>query len=69
MCSSETLVSTCTRERASTFVASRRPPRPASTTAQATPAAAKATNAAAVSASNWVTPAPTASRTRSTAAS
>ena len=48
MCSSETFVSTCTRERASTLVASSRPPRPASTTAHATPAAANATNAAAV---------------------
>ena len=54
---------------ASTFVASSRPPRPASTTAHATPAAAKAANAAPVSASNWVTSTPTASRTRSTAAS
>ena len=63
------LVSTTTRERASTLVASSRPPRPASTTAHATPAVANATRAAAVSASNWVTSAPTASRTRSTAAS
>ena len=38
-----------------TLVASRRPPSPASMTAYCTRAAAKATNAAAVSSSNWVT--------------
>ncbi len=69
MCSSEMLVSTWTRDRGSTFVASSRPPRPASTTPHSTPAASNAQNAAAVSASNCVTRVPAASRTRSTASS
>ena len=43
------------------LVASRRPPRPASTTARSTPAAARATNAAAVATSNWVTASPSSS--------
>jgi len=53
VCSSPTLVSRTTRERR-TFVASWRPPSPASTTATSTPASAKAVSAAAVIDSNWV---------------
>jgi hypothetical protein len=53
MWSSATLVRTTTRVWR-TFVASCRPPSPASTTPTSTPASAKATRAAAVSTSNWV---------------
>ena len=52
--SSATFVSTST-SAVSTFVASSRPPRPASTTATSTPSSASARNAAAVRASNCVT--------------
>ena len=54
VCSRPTLVSTCTFEGI-TLVASKRPPRPASITATSTPRRASSENAAAVSASNWVT--------------
>ena len=54
MCSSETFVSTTTRVASSTFVASCRPPSPASTAAASTSAARNATKAAAVSTSNCV---------------
>ena len=64
VCSSPIEVSTVTRE-GRTLVASSRPPSPASITPASTPAAARATNAAAVSASNWVTESP-GSRLRST---
>ena len=64
VCSSPTDVSTVTRD-GSTLVASSRPPSPASITPTSTRAAARATNAAAVSASNWVTDSP-GSRLRST---
>ena len=57
VCSRPTLVSTATGA-ASTFVASWRPPRPASTTATSTPRSASSENAAAVSSSNWVTRSP-----------
>jgi hypothetical protein len=53
VCSSPTFVSRTTRVR-STFVASYRPPSPASTTATSTPASAKEARAAAVTISNWV---------------
>ena len=55
MWSSATLVSTTTLVRR-TFVASCRPPSPASTTATSTSASANASRAAAVRASNWVAP-------------
>ena len=54
VCSSETFVSTTTRVASRTFVASWRPPRPASIAAASTPAVRKATSAAAVSDSNCV---------------
>ena len=44
-----------------TFVASSRPPRPASTTATSTPASANATNETAIAASNWVIRSPASS--------
>jgi hypothetical protein len=63
------LVSTTTGAR-STFVASRRPPRPASITAASTSAAANSASAAAVSASNCVAPSRSAAgRTRAIARS
>ncbi len=69
VCSRPTFVSRTTRA-STTFVASWRPPSPASTTAASTPCAAKSANAAAVSVSNCVAPTASASaRTRSTAAS
>ena len=53
-----------------TFVASSRPPSPASTTATSTPASANAASAAAVTISNCVAPSRSAAaRTRATAAS
>ncbi len=45
----------------STLVASRRPPSPASITPNSTPAAASATKATAVAASNWVIDSPSSS--------
>ena len=69
VCSSPTFVSTTTGARR-TFVASSRPPSPASTTATSTPAPRTRTSAAAVSASNWVAPRRSAAgRTRATARS
>ena len=53
VCSSPTFVSRTTRVRR-TFVASYRPPSPASTTATSTAASANACSAAAVTISNWV---------------
>ena len=55
VCSSPTFVSRTTRER-TTFVASCRPPSPASTTATSTRASANASKAAAVIVSNCVAP-------------
>src|SRR5829696_3209283 len=57
VCSRPTLVSTATGA-ARTFVASWRPPSPASTTATSTPRSASSENAAAVSSSNCVTRSP-----------
>ena len=57
VCSRPTFVSTTTGARR-TFVASSRPPSPASTTATSTSAASNSASAAAVSASNWVAPQP-----------
>ena len=69
VCSRSTFVRTTTGARR-TFVASRRPPSPASTTATSTPAAANSASAAAVSTSNCVAPsASAAGRTRASAAS
>ena len=69
VCSSDTFVRSTTRERR-TFVASCRPPRPASTTAASTAASAKAASAAAVIVSNCVAPVRSASaRTRASATS
>jgi hypothetical protein len=69
VCSRPTLVSRTTCERR-TFVASRRPPRPASTTATSISRAANSANAAAIRVSNCVASCDSASgRTRSIAAS
>ena len=57
VCSNPTLVSTTTGAPR-TFVASQRPPRPASITATSTSRRASSENAAAVSSSNWVTRSP-----------
>ena len=62
-----TEVSTVTREGI-TLVASRRPPSPASITAASTRAAARATKAAAVATSNWVTTSPSGSERLTTSA-
>ena len=69
VCSSATFVSRTT-SAPTTFVASRRPPSPASTTATSMPCSANSTSAAAVSASNCVAPSASASgRMRPTASS